>query len=87
MAAGLKGSSDPRLGTITAFIFMSPLLNPVTLILTWVMLGWSIAVARIIASVAGSFLLGLLVNRLEHRLNGKPKPASADACEPNACAL
>jgi uncharacterized membrane protein YraQ (UPF0718 family) len=89
MAAGLKGSAAPRLGTITAFIFMSPLLSPVTIALTWAMLGWSITVARIVASVAGSFLLGLLVNGFEHRLNGEPKMATAMASEtlgPNACA-
>lgn len=34
MASGMKDSGAPRLGTITAFIFMSPLLSPVTVVLT-----------------------------------------------------
>lgn len=89
MVAGLKGSAAPRLGTVAAFIFMSPLLSPVTLALTWAMLGWSITVARVIASVAGSLLLGLLINGLEQRLGGGANTSvqvPQDACGGSACA-
>lgn len=46
MAAGLKDTGAPRLGTTTAFIFMSPLLSPVTIVLTWAMLGWRMTELR-----------------------------------------
>lgn len=65
MAAGLKDAGAPRLGTTTAFIFMSPLLSPVTVVLTWAMLGWRMTAARVAASFAGSIALGLFVNRFE----------------------
>jgi len=65
MASGMRDTGAPRLGTTTAFIFMSPLLSPVTVALTWAMLGWRMTAARVLASFAGSILLGLVVNRLE----------------------
>ena len=68
MAAGLKSASAPRLGTVAAFVFMSPLLSPITVALTWAMLGWKMTLARVVAAFAGSLMLGLLVNRLEATL-------------------
>jgi uncharacterized membrane protein YraQ (UPF0718 family) len=65
MASGMRDTGAPRLGTTTAFIFMSPLLSPVTVALTWAMLGWRMTAARVLASFAGSILLGLVVDRLE----------------------
>jgi uncharacterized membrane protein YraQ (UPF0718 family) len=92
LAAGLKGSASPRLGTIAAFIFMSPLLSPVTVALTWGMLGGSTTVARVVASVVGSLLLGLLLNGLEPWLNGVPRkqtgvPTDVSGPDPCACEL
>ena len=65
MAAGIKDSGAPRIGTVAAFIFMSPLLSPITVALTWAMLGWRMTAARIAASFAGSIALGLIINRFE----------------------
>lgn len=65
MAAGLRATSRPRLGTVAAFIFVSPLLSPLTVALTWAMLGWRMTVGRVVASIAGSLLLGALLNRFE----------------------
>ena len=65
MAAGLQRGSSARLGTVAAFIFVSPLLSPVTVALTWGMLGWRMTAARVAASLLGSVVLGLAVNRFE----------------------
>jgi len=65
MASGLRGTAAPRLGTLAAFIFVSPLLGPITVALTWGMLGWEITAARVVASLTGSLLLGVLINRFE----------------------
>lgn len=65
MAAGIKDSGAPRIGTVAAFIFMSPLLSPITVVLTWAMLGWRMTAVRIAASFAGSIGLGLIINRFD----------------------
>jgi uncharacterized membrane protein YraQ (UPF0718 family) len=71
MAAGLKDAGAPRLGTTTAFIFMSPLLSPVTVALTWSMLGWRMTAARVVASFVGSIAIGVIVNRFEEWFSGR----------------
>lgn len=88
MAAGLKGSVALRLGTLAAFIFMSPLLSPITVELTWALLGWQMTVARVVFSVIGSFALGLLVNAGEPWLSpgNLSSPAPTDACGLGGCA-
>ncbi|MCP4703665.1 MAG: permease [candidate division Zixibacteria bacterium] len=65
MASSLK-SSGARLGTVGAFIMVSPLLSPHTLVLNYGLLGWEFTIARIIASLAGAILLGLIFNILEN---------------------
>lgn len=77
MAAGLKDSGAPRLGTTTAFIFLSPLLSPVTVALTWGMLGGRMTTARVAASFVGSVALGLFVNRFEAWFSAG-RPATPD---------
>ena len=96
MAAGLKSGSSARLGTVAAFIFVSPLLSPITVALTWGMLGWRMTVARVAASLLGSVLLGLAVNRFESWFRSglgdrppAPPPANAASCcgpAPTECA-
>lgn len=66
MADGVK-SQGARLGTVTAFIVISPLLSPVTLFLTYGMLGWKMTVARLVVPFVFSFALGLALNALERR--------------------
>lgn len=84
MAQGLVGKA--RLGTITAFIMISPLLSPVTLLLTYAMLGWEMTAARLLVPFVGSMALGLLVNALEGAgIRGFSIPATAEsrpACGP-----
>jgi uncharacterized protein len=92
MAAGLKSGSSARLGTVAAFIFVSPLLSPVTVALTWGMLGWRMTAARVAASLLGSVLLGLAVNRFEpwfraglgDRSPAAPPVGAASCCGPAA---
>jgi uncharacterized protein len=66
LAAGLS-SLGPRIGTLTAFVFVSPLLSPLTVLLTLSLLGWQMTTARVLASLAGSFAIGLIINRYEPR--------------------
>ncbi len=64
MAEGLK-RLGAGLGTVTAFIMISPLLSPVTVLMTFGMLGWEITVARVFFSFVGSLVIGLVLNGLE----------------------
>jgi len=93
MAAGIKDAGAPRIGAVAAFIFMSPLLSPITVALTWAMLGWRMTAARIAASFAGSIALGLFINRFEGWFAAVTSasadtvtPRSADpTCETTSC--
>ena len=57
-----KGAS---LGTVGAFIMAAPLLSPITVILTYGMLGLKFTLARIIFSLTGAIILGIVFNLLE----------------------
>jgi uncharacterized membrane protein YraQ (UPF0718 family) len=65
LAMGLRGKSGVGLGSLVAFVFVSPLLSPITLVLTWSVLGWRLAVGRLVAALAGAALLGTVINRAE----------------------
>lgn len=79
MADGLR-RKGAGLGTVSAFIVVSPLLSPHTLILTYGMLGLKFAAARVVFSLSGAVLLGLLLNDLEERkVRGFGFPAPAQA--------
>jgi len=92
LAAGIRGMAGPQIGTLTAFIFVSPLLSPITIALTWSLLGWEMSVARVIAALGGSAALGLAINRFKARfLAPLPPMAGADpsfdaCCEDDSCA-
>jgi uncharacterized protein len=73
LAAGLAAGGGVRTGTLAAFIFASPLLSPITVALTWAMLGWEMTLARTIAAVAGALLLGAALHRLEARVAAGPR--------------
>lgn len=64
MAEGLK-KKGAGLGTLAAFIMVSPLLSPQTIILTYAMLGGKFTIARIILSLSGAIILGLIFNYCE----------------------
>ncbi len=66
LAAALKGRGA-RLGTLTAFIMISPILSPETIILTGALLGGKFTVARIVFPVIVTVLLGLALNALQTR--------------------
>lgn len=83
LAAGLKDAGSPRPGTTAAFIFMSPLLSPVTVVLAWGMLGWKMTAARVAASFAGAIALGLFVNRFEEWFSAV-RPALPDRARTSA---
>jgi uncharacterized membrane protein YraQ (UPF0718 family) len=92
LAAGLSGLPGARVGTLTAFVFVSPLLSPITVLLTLSLLGWEMTTARVLASLGGSLVIGLIINRYESRFRpgrrlsrvagGSPE---ADSCCPAAC--
>lgn len=64
IADGLK-RQGANLGTITAFIMMSPLLSPITIAMTYGMLGWEITVARVVFPFICSIAVGVILNHLE----------------------
>lgn len=88
LAVGLRGMIGPRLGTLTAFIFVSPLLSPITIALTWSLLGWQMTVARVVAALAGSAAIGVVINRSQAWFEqGRLAPiAGADPAYDAACA-
>ena len=92
LAIGLRGVRGARLGSLTALVFVAPLLSPITVALTWSLLGWRMTVARVIAALAGSALLGALINRFEpwFEANHRPRIAGAspeldDCCDKRRC--
>lgn len=94
LVLGLRGMRGPRLGSLTALVFVVPLLSPITVALTWSMLGWRMTVARVIAALGGSALLGALINRFEPWFEADRLPVIAgasreldDCCEADACGL
>ena len=87
-AAGIGRRPGVSLGAVTAFIAVGPLLSPVTVALTWGMLGWRMTLARVVAALAGSMGLGLLVHRHAAWFTGEamhPAPARLTA-PPDAAA-
>jgi uncharacterized membrane protein YraQ (UPF0718 family) len=87
LAAGLRNAAGPRLGTLTAFVFVSPLLSPITVVLTLSLLGWEMTTARVLASLGGSVAIGLLINRYEShfRPRSNPLPVAGGSPEVDAC--
>jgi uncharacterized protein len=92
LAAGLSGLAGPRVGTLTAFVFVSPLLSPLTVLLTLSLLGWEMTTARVLASLAGSLAIGLTINRYEPRFRPGREPLpvaggspAADSCVDRSC--
>jgi hypothetical protein len=78
MAAGMQRSGGPRRGVLGAFIFVSPLLSPITVALTWSMLGWRMTVGRVVASLVGAFVFGLILNRFESWFDEPDRPGTSE---------
>jgi len=70
LAAALK-SRGARLGTLTAFIMISPILSPETIILTAALLGAKFTIARIVFPIVVTMLMGLTLNGLQARRIGQ----------------
>src|SRR5439155_16665271 len=87
LAMGLRGMPGQRLGNLTALIFVAPLLSPITIALTWSVLGWRMTVARVIASLLGATLLGTLINRREQWFEPHPRtpPLAGASPELDSC--
>jgi len=66
LAAALK-RRGARLGTLTAFIMISPILSPETIILTAALLGAKFTVARIVFPVITTLVMGIALNALQER--------------------
>lgn len=79
MADGLK-KAGARLGVLAAFILVSPLLSPHTLVLNARMLGWQFTVARLMLSLGAGVILGMVVDRFE----GRSAPAATATQSPLA---
>ena len=60
-------------------MFVAPLLSPITVALTWSLLGWRMTVARVIAALLGSSLLGAVINRYEAWFEATRRPMIAGA--------
>ena len=73
LAAALK-ARGARLGTLTAFIMISPILSPETIILTAALLGAKFTIARIVFPVVVTVLMGLALNALQARRIRKFQP-------------
>ncbi len=83
-----------RLGTITAFIMIAPILSPHTIVMTATLVSVPMALGRIVLSVTISLLLGAFLNAMEgrgHRLfsfqKNVPQPLAptGPACSPGCC--
>ena len=66
LAVALK-ARGARLGTLTAFIMISPILSPETIILTAALLGPRFTIGRIVFPVVVTVLMGLALNALQAR--------------------
>jgi uncharacterized membrane protein YraQ (UPF0718 family) len=95
LAAGLSGLVGQRIGTLTAFVFISPLLSPLTVVLALSLLGWEMTTARVLASLAGSLAIGLIINHYEPRFRPATKvlpiaggnPAAGSCMDDCTCQL
>jgi uncharacterized membrane protein YraQ (UPF0718 family) len=75
LAASLK-NHGARLGTLTAFVMISPILSPETIALTASMLGSEMTIGRIILALIATLLIGIGLNTLESkRVIGFRSPA------------
>ena len=86
LAAALK-ARGARLGTLTAFIMISPILSPETIVLTAALLGAKFTIARIVFPILVTFLMGLALNTLQARRirqfqlpAGNPAASDLEAC-------
>lgn len=66
MADGLR-RKGADLGTVTSFLLASPLVSPQTLVLTFAVLGWKFAAARVVAAFCGAMMIGGIFLWLERR--------------------
>ena len=89
LAAALK-ARGARLGTLTAFIMISPILSPETIVLTAALLGAKFTIARIVFPVVVTFLMGLAFNALQARrirkFQSPPGNLAASDLEAGCCA-
>lgn len=83
MAEGLR-RKGADLGTVTSFLLASPLASPQTVVLTWALLGWPFAAARVLAGLLGGMAIGAVFLRLEKNADWLRIPA-ASAPEKKPC--
>jgi len=82
MADGLR-RKGADLGTVTSFLLASPLASPQTAVLTFAVLGWKFAAARLLAAFAGAIGIGALFIWLEKRYGAAldiPAPVAEKKC-------
>lgn len=95
LAMALRGAPGQRLGTLTVLVFVAPLLSPLTVALSWSMLGWQITLARVLAALIGAALLGVLINRGERWFEPPSRlvpavgavPSANDGCATMGCTV
>jgi hypothetical protein len=83
MADGIK-KKGAKLGTVTAFIMMSPLLSPQTVFLTFAVLGWKFTLARLIFPFLFIPPLGVALNFIERKgmlTNNSTEVAAVAECD------
>ena len=85
LAASLK-NHGARLGTLTAFIMISPILSPETIVLSASMLGSQMTIGRIVLALIATVLIGIGLNTLESkRVMGFRSPAFGPPAGSGGC--
>jgi len=74
MATALKVAGASR-GVVAAFLLTSPLMSPQAFLLTWGVLGWRMALARLLSTFTLLPLVGLGIEARERRLGAGARAA------------
>lgn len=76
-ALGLRRDGASR-GAVTSFLISTPQTGVDSISVTWAMLGWPVALAKVVAAFFGGILGGVLADRVSRDI---PSPAVPPACE------
>jgi len=77
-ALGMRRDGASR-GAVTSFLISTPQTGVDSISVTWAMLGWPVALAKVIAAFAGGVLGGVLADRVPDGAgSGRVPPACAD---------
>lgn len=63
--------SGATIGNMLAFMTSTPILSPVLIMVSLKLLGWKLTIALVLTAIIGSFVMGLIGNRIFKREPGK----------------